>query len=308
METIFISIAAYQDPQLLDTMRGALDNAVFPDRIHFGVALQYYNEPDLSNFANTKIIRYHPDTRPGIVRVRHNISKLYDSQSYYLQIDSHYTFAPGWDEELIKWFKEIANGAGTNKVMVLPLEPYPDGIMTSRFSLKLEDLGYSNLLAHPHPVNGKSKDYDDYHEITFARVGQIFFLGKYIEEVGLDPYSQIIQEIPYFSYRTIMSGYRVFQLNRKILWQSDAAYYKYVWNNRKPEETYKDPNRFKSVAVSEGAATWHEMSLAMIYNDFSKYAIKNAAISSEEFWKMQGSHEEYLKAKEYFDLVLHNNL
>lgn len=309
METIFISIAAYQDPQLVDTMKSAVDNAVFPERIHFGLALQYYDKPDLSGFNNTKTISYDPDTRPGIVRVRHNISRLlYSNQSYYLQIDSHYTFAPGWDEELITWFKQISSEAGTDKIMLLPLEPYPDGIMTSKFNMHLEDSRSGTLVAHPHPVNGKQKEYKDYHEICFARVGQIFFPGSYVHDVGFDPYSHTIQEIPYFSYRTIMSGYRVFQLNKTILWQEDSEYYKSVWSGKNAEETYKDPNRFKSDAVEDAIHTWHEMSLAWIYNDFSKYAIRNAIMTPEKFWEMQGDLDGYKAARSYFDRLIHNNL
>lgn len=308
MSTIFVSIAAYNDPQLRDTIKSALSNAHSPEKVHFGIALQYYEEPDLSEFNNIKTISYHPDSRPGIVRVRYNISKLYDSQSYYLQIDSHYTFAPGWDSELTSWFHHISAEAGTDKIMILPLEPYENGIMTSRFSLQLESFDPGYVGAHPHPVNAKSKEYKDYHEITFARVGQIFFPGSYIKDVGFDPYSQILQEIPYFSYRTIMSGYRVFQLNKKILWQADEEYYAHAWQGREPEETYRDPNRFKSASVSEGIFNWYEMSLALIYNDFSKYAIKDAVMSAEDFWKMQGSHQDYIAAKKYFDSVLYNNL
>lgn len=308
MKTIFISIAAYKDPQLVATMQSALDNAIYPENLHFGVALQYDEEPDLSSFENVSTISYNPEQRPGIVRVRHNISKLYSGQDFYLQIDSHYQFAFGWDKYLLDGYEKISEEQNTHKIMILPLEPYTDGIMTSRFTLALEDRPFGKI-AHPHPVNDKTlEDCGAYHEITFARVGQIFFPGSYLSEVGFDPFSQVSLEIPYFSYRTIMSGYKVFQLNEKVLWQSDAEYYSAVWEGREAEETYRDPNRFKSDAVFEGMSTWNEMSLAFVYNDFSKYAIKDAVMSAEDFWKMQGAHQEYLDAKKYFDLALYNNL
>lgn len=307
METIFISIAAYNDPQLVDTIKSALDNALSPENIYFGIALQYYKEPDLSMFDNVKTISYNPDTRPGIVRVRHNISKLYSGQTYYLQIDSHYSFAPGWDKELIDWFKKISKDQNTKKIMILPLEPYVDGVMASKFKLHLEhSQDGESLVCHPHPVNSKLPDYEEYHEIPFARVGQIFFPGEWIDDVGFDQFSHTIQEIFYFSYRTIMSGYKVFQLNKKIMWQSDAEYYKVAWHGKDPEETYSDPNRFKSAAVSDNKMTWYEMSLALVYNKFSKYAIEDAVMTPEDFWIMQGDHEGYSAAKEYFDSFIFN--
>lgn len=308
MTTIFISIAAYEDPQLLQTIHNALNNASSPTNIYFGVALQYTSPPDLSEIDNVKTISYDPHSRPGIVRVRYEISKLYSGEDFYLQIDSHYNFAPGWDDTLVQYYNKIRKKNKISKLILLPLEPYPDGIMTSKFRLALEQGANGMTLAHPHPVNGKSEEYEEYHEVSFARVGQIFLPGSYIKDIGLDPYSHIIQEIFYFSFRSIMSGYRVFQLNKKVLWQDDKEYYQAVWGGKEAEETYQDPNRFKSDAVYEQPPTWYEMSLAIIYNDFSKYAIKNPVMSPEEFWKMQGAEQEYYAAKAHFDLVLHNNL
>lgn len=307
MSTIFISIASYEDPQLVDTIRNAIERADLPDNIFFGIALQYASEPDLSEFSNIKTISFNPETRPGIVRVRYEISNLYEDQDFYLQIDSHYNFVDSWDSILLDAYQTISTAENTEKIVILPLEPYPDGIMTSSFSLHLEQQN-NQMVVHPKPENSKSENFGDYHEIFFARVGQIFLPGSYIKEVGLDPFSHVIQEIFYFSYRVIMSGYRVFQLNKKVLWQDDREYYSHVWGGKDAEETYQDPNRFKSSAVYEQPNTWYEMSLAIIYNNFSKYAVKNATMSPEDFWKLQGQQLAYRKAKQHLDLVLYNNL
>lgn len=303
MKTIFISIAAYNDPQLIDTIKSAVSNAAKPERISFGVALQYYDEPDLSEFDNIKTISYHPDTRPGIVRVRYNISKeLYDGQDIYLQLDSHYQFSLGWDKKLAKTFKELEKRYQTDKVAVLPLEPYEDGIMTSSWQLTLDEFqipGYK--VVHPHPVNGKRQSYAEYHEIYFARAGQMAFPKRFIEEVGLDPYSQVSLEIFMNSFRLLMSGYRIFQLNQKLTWQSDTEYQVANWSTKDEKE-----NRFKSSVVREHPSTWHEISLALIYNNFSKYAIANAEMSISEFWSLQGQADEYQQALSYYDSIINN--
>ena len=41
MSKIFIQIASYRDPQLIPTIKSALENAEFPERIHFGICRQY---------------------------------------------------------------------------------------------------------------------------------------------------------------------------------------------------------------------------------------------------------------------------
>lgn len=308
MSTIFISIAAYQDPSLIDTIRSAISSADSPGNISFGIALQYTNEPDLSEFVNNDIrtVSYNPDTRPGIVRVRYNISKeLYHDEDYYLQIDSHYLFSDGWDTKLIQYHNRISEETNTDKIVLLPLEVYEDGVMTSCFKPTIEEDSLG-LVLHPIPVNGKSKEYEDYHEIYFARVGQIFMPSSYLKEVGLDEYSHTAMEITYFSYRVIMSGYRVFQINQKILWQNDSRYLKDVWNST-PDDNQKIVNRFSSDAVSEHPATRYEMSLAYIYNDYSKYMIKDAAISPEKYWSLQGMENEFLEIKSVFDNIIYNN-
>jgi hypothetical protein len=308
MKTIFVSIAAYNDPSLEDTIRSAIYSADNPDRISFGVALQYDHEPDLEEFSgnNLNTISYEPETRPGVVRVRYNISKeLYSGEDYYLQIDSHYLFTPGWDTSLIDYYQKISSENDTDKVILLPLEVYGDGVMTSYFDPRLDENDLGPIL-HPVPVNGKSNIYGDYHEIYFGRVGQIFMPAKFLHEVGLDKYSHTTMEITYFSYRIIMSGYRVFQINEKLMWQNDTEYLKEVWDSTS-EDDQETEHRFGSSFAKEHPATWHEMSLAYIYNDYSKYAIKDAVMSPQEYWALQGTEQQFLKAKAIFDVVIHNN-
>lgn len=309
MKTIFVSIAAYEDPQLKETILSALSQADEPDRIFFGVALQYNKEPDLSEFNNIRLLKYDPETRPGIVKIRYEISRLlFEGQDFYLQIDSHYLFANGWDTKLISAYDNLASEYASPKVMILPLEVYGDEVMSSRFTLNMEDIGIGTNIVHPHPDNSRIPYSGlEYQEICYARVGQIFFPGAYIADVGLDKYSQTSLEIAYFSYRTLMSGYRVFQLNDRILWENSQKYYEAVWDGDSPADSLKKPNRFGSSMAKESPHTWYELSLALIYNDFSKYAIANASISPGDFWKMQGQEYEYLAAKEYFDKIIHNS-
>jgi len=306
MATIFISIASYNDPSLVKTIRSALNNADNPGSLSFGLGLQYYEEPDLSEFNNIKTLSYHPETRPGIVKIRYNISKLYDNQDYYLQIDYHYNFVPGWDTQILDSYEKISREADVSKLILLPLETYPDGIMTSYFTPTLEHRDIGPIL-HPLPINGKSESYGEYHEIFFGRVGQIFLPGSYIKDVGLDQYSHTTMEITYFSYRAIMSGYRFFQLNKKLLWQDDKDYYDKTWGGMTPEETYAVDNRFSSAAVSEHPATWYEMSMAYVYNDYSKYAIKDAVMRPEDYWSLQGQLEEFLEIKEIYESLIYND-
>ena len=52
METIFISIASYRDPELLPTLRDLLATAKNPNRLKIGVCWQYGADESIEEFEN----------------------------------------------------------------------------------------------------------------------------------------------------------------------------------------------------------------------------------------------------------------
>lgn len=105
MEKIFISIPAWEDTEILDTMNKALSFADNPECIVFGLGLNYENEPDFSSIKNKiKIIRDKTDyvvSNPGIIQVRNGIRRLITDEKYFLSIDAHANFDKGWDTTLV---------------------------------------------------------------------------------------------------------------------------------------------------------------------------------------------------------------
>lgn len=55
-ETIFIHLPAYRDPELVPTIKSALENAKYPKRIHFGICKQYHPEDGFDNLDEYKTI------------------------------------------------------------------------------------------------------------------------------------------------------------------------------------------------------------------------------------------------------------
>jgi len=41
MEKILVHLPAYREPELIPTIKSALENAKHPERIHFGICRQY---------------------------------------------------------------------------------------------------------------------------------------------------------------------------------------------------------------------------------------------------------------------------
>ena len=103
---IFVSVASYNDTQLIPTIRDLYDTAQNPNRITVGVHVQhdeaYYNLLLNENFPNIKIIYTPKEESKGVVWARERIkTELYNNEDYFFQIDAHSRFRPSWDNILI---------------------------------------------------------------------------------------------------------------------------------------------------------------------------------------------------------------
>jgi glycosyltransferase involved in cell wall biosynthesis len=111
--TIFIQIASYRDPQLVLTIKDALNNASHPENLVFGIARQYHPDDkfdDLSEYKNDKRFRIlnipYQESR-GVCWARNQVQQLYQDEKYTLQIDSHMRFEKNWDTEFIKMITDL---------------------------------------------------------------------------------------------------------------------------------------------------------------------------------------------------------
>jgi hypothetical protein len=128
--------------------------------------------------------------------------------------------------------------------------------------------------------------------IPYMRVGQLFFDGRYITEVGLDEWSQLGYEQAYLGFKSFLSGwdaYAIYELN--ILVQDDTDYLKI--KQRLGDKFLGGPN------IRDNDQTYYEFTLAFLFNNYSKYMVPNALRTPEEFWLMQGKdqYKVFLDAK-----------
>jgi hypothetical protein len=111
--TIFIQIASYRDPQLIPTIKSAIENAKKPKNLVFGIARQFHPEDGFDN-----LDEYRKDKRFRILDIpylkskgacwsRNQIQQLYGGETYTLQIDSHMRFEKNWDDGFIKMIKQL---------------------------------------------------------------------------------------------------------------------------------------------------------------------------------------------------------
>ena len=173
MKKIFVSIASYQDPLLLETLCSAYENAEYKENLIFGVCEQSSSGIDLNSIRFQDQIRYElldPVMAKGPCYARSRIQSFIKDEDYYLQIDSHMIFSQGWDSLLLSYFDWIYEQTNVNSVIT----GYPRSFKANH-SLDSFDLNvrYKNTLG-----------------ITF-REGRIFEDGHYSMQKSFPANSEV---------------------------------------------------------------------------------------------------------------------
>jgi hypothetical protein len=111
--TIYIQIASYRDPELLNTLHDCIANAEYPNQLRFGIGWQHspYEswdnlDPYLTDPRFTIIDIDYRDAK-GPCWVRHQLNETYSGQTYTLQLDSHHRFTKNWDTTLITMLESL---------------------------------------------------------------------------------------------------------------------------------------------------------------------------------------------------------
>ncbi len=123
---LFVSIASYCDPLLPATLQRAVATAAQPQRLHFGVVDQSpMGSPRVSTPPPARLSQVQLDVRDarGPCWARAIAMSLYDGEDWFLQLDAHMDFDPGWDECLVAQAQAL--GAPRRR---LAISSYPDAL------------------------------------------------------------------------------------------------------------------------------------------------------------------------------------
>lgn len=104
MVSIFVSVAAYRDPELVPTVLDCLAKADRPDDLRIVVNWQHLGDEDVSVLhadPRVTVLEFDARSSRGVCWARAQIQRGYVDSDWYLQVDSHTRFAPGWDTRLI---------------------------------------------------------------------------------------------------------------------------------------------------------------------------------------------------------------
>ncbi len=245
--TIFISIASYRDPELVNTIKSAITNAVYPDELYFSVVLQEFEkkEPDLSWVPNLSLTKMHPRDARGAGFARAKAMDSYNGQDYYLQIDSHTRFEKNWDLLLLDQYKKAQDIAKNKKIILSSFPPpfYVESNNKVSFPTKSKEHPSTPMKQIPHlnrrnEWTAKRVDFDDKSMInpeqsSTVLAGFIFSIGDIVKEVPYDPEISFFGEEICFAMRAWTRGWDIYSPSIKIVYHfySRAGYDK-IWKDR----------------------------------------------------------------------------
>lgn len=111
MDKIFVSIAAYRDPDLINTVKSFYDNAKYKDLLFFSLVSheEKNNIFDFSFLPKNQYSYQKIDYRlaEGVCSGRHLANSLLSEKyKYFMQTDSHSRVIKDWDEFVINYYNK----------------------------------------------------------------------------------------------------------------------------------------------------------------------------------------------------------
>jgi len=180
---ITIVCLSYRDKRIVDTLKNAYDNAMDKKSINISIAVQDSHHHKIQKFNESDIIRYHLwDQNMGFSRIRSNLVRDSDNNSYLFFINPATEFKLNWDLDIREFIKNSPdkilslsddkfslNGTLIKKSVFNKIG-YPDYL---RFMGEEEDISI-RLYAHGYKIDGGIKniinilDKKDYDYMPFS--------------------------------------------------------------------------------------------------------------------------------------------
>ena len=221
-DLVFISIAAYRDPQLTATVADCLAKAEHPDRLRFGICWQHGPEEVPLTWDQNECFRIlDVDWRnsQGACWARAEVMKLWRGEAWFLQVDSHCRFARGWDAKLKRMVEQTASPKPILSTYATAFTPGEneklDGVPLQMALQGFTDEG----IPHMRPLG--IRDWQHLERPLRARfisAGFLFAPGTFVQEVPYDPELYFLGEEASMTLRAFTHGYDFFHPAEIIVW------------------------------------------------------------------------------------------
>lgn len=218
---IFVQIASYRDPDLLNTITDLYLKAKNPNDISIGLCHQhgddYWDNPmHFANRNNLRTISINYANSRGACWARSITQTLWQNEEFTLQIDSHSRFEHGWDESLIKLF-ESTNDSKTvfsaYPSMFTPGQTY-DQFDKNIYTCHVYNMKNGFISARPKSIKDRSKIIP----ASSVAAGFIFGPSSIIHDVKYDPDFYFTGEEAALAIRLFTNGYNIYHPNINLIY------------------------------------------------------------------------------------------
>lgn len=205
--TIFVSVAAYQEPLLEFTLDNIFKFASKPSRVFVGLFDQ--SDADTTAWlsqkkydANVRYVQIDPVQARGASWARSICNTLYCGEDYFLQIDSHTWFDKGWDVKLLRLIEAAKKKSAKP---VISTYPPPFGLGEDGKPLKNAIIQDAVFVLRPLP---DANPRDEKASFGFGAVyvkGPVMRVGYHVAAGFIFAPGNFIEEVPY-DYRMYFEG------------------------------------------------------------------------------------------------------
>lgn len=220
-DLIFVSIAAYRDPQLVPTIEDCILKAARPERLRFGICWQHTPQEDTLPFRSDECFRILSiDWREskGACWARSEVMKLWHGEEWFLQVDSHCRFATDWDAKLIEDMRLTESAKPILSTYASPFTPGGDEVLLEG-PLQMAFQGFTDGIPHMKPFAISNWQLlERPRRARFLSAGFLFAPGSFVEEVGYDPELYFLGEEAAMTLRAFTHGYDLFHPHQTLVW------------------------------------------------------------------------------------------
>ena len=247
MRTILLHLPAYREPELVPTIKDALAQAEFPERVHFGICRQFNPEDGFDNVdefrddPRFKIYDMPYEQAKGLPYARAIINEqLLEDEDFVLQLDAHHRFTKNWDSTLIGWYDELKN-EGHNPLICGYLPYYnpfndpADRVQEPWFSEAAAFYPHGTIFIRPTGFSTNWRDLTKPIPARFISGHFCFGPNQWAKEVKHDPDIYFSGEELNLSVRSYTHGYDLFHPHRLIIWHAtmrEERSGKLVWDDQ----------------------------------------------------------------------------
>jgi hypothetical protein len=239
--SIFVSIAAYRDPQLLPTIRDCLARARHPQALRFGICRQHAgDEPAAPDLRDDRRFRLHDvpwHASRGACWARAEIMRLWDGEEFFLQLDSHHRFVPDWDARLLDQMQRAAASRPLLSTYGAPFDPdAPTPATAQPMQMDFDRFTEDGIpLFRPRPIADHAAMARP-RRARFVSAHFLFTLGRFVTDVPYDPELYFHGEEITLAIRAFTHGYTLLHPAEHILWHEyTRANRARHWDDHVPE-------------------------------------------------------------------------